>query len=139
MAANLAKARTLVAAAAAAGVVLLVGHSHSYDLPIHAMRELIDAGELGRVRMVNTWCFTDWLYRPRRADELDERQGGGVTLRQGSHQFDIIRLLCGGAARCLRAKTFDLDPQRSAIRAHTVFIDFADSATATAIYNGYGR
>ncbi|MFM0070998.1 Gfo/Idh/MocA family oxidoreductase [Paraburkholderia sediminicola] len=139
MAANLADAKAMVSTAKAAGVVLLVGHSHSYDLPIHAMRELIDAGELGRVRMVNTWCFTDWLYRPRRADELDTRQGGGVTLRQGSHQFDIIRLLCGGAARCVRAKTFDWDPQRSAIGAHTVFIDFADGAAATAIYNGYGR
>ncbi|HEY4297524.1 MAG TPA: Gfo/Idh/MocA family oxidoreductase, partial [Paraburkholderia sp.] len=66
MAANLADAHAMVAAAEEAGVVLLVGHSHSYDLPIHAMRELIDSGELGRVRMVNTWCFTDWLYRPRR-------------------------------------------------------------------------
>lgn len=139
MAANLADAQAMVDAAECAGVVLLVGHSHSYDLPIHAMRELIDAGELGRVRMVNTWCFTDWLYRPRRADELDASQGGGVTLRQGSHQFDIIRLLCGGAARSVRAKTFNWDPQRSAIGAHTVFIDFEDGAAATAIYNGYGR
>ncbi|GAB2900470.1 Gfo/Idh/MocA family oxidoreductase [Paraburkholderia jirisanensis] len=139
VAAQLADAQAMVAAAQAAGVVLLVGHSHSYDTPIHAMRELIDQGELGRVRMVNTWCFTDWLYRPRRADELDTRQGGGVTMRQGSHQFDIIRLLCGGNARSVRARTFDWDPQRSAIGAHTVFIDFVDGATATAVYNGYGR
>jgi phthalate 4,5-cis-dihydrodiol dehydrogenase len=139
MAANLGDARAMTAAAYAAGVVLLVGHSHSYDAPIHAMRELIDGGELGRVRMVNTWCFTDWIYRPRRADELDARQGGGVTMRQGSHQFDIIRLLCGGLARSVRARTFDWDPQRSAIGAHTVFIDFADGAAATAIYNGYGH
>jgi phthalate 4,5-cis-dihydrodiol dehydrogenase len=139
MAANLDDARSMVAAAREAGVVMLVGHSHSYDLPIHAMRELIDEGELGRVRMVNTWCFTDWLYRPRRADELDERQGGGVTLRQGSHQFDIIRLLCGGLARSVRARTFNWDSQRSATGAHTVFIDFDDGAAATAIYNGYGR
>lgn len=139
MAAHLADAQAMVAAAEAAGVVLLVGHSHSYDLPVHAMRELIDGGELGRVRMVNTWCFTDWIYRPRRADELDASQGGGVTMRQGSHQFDIIRLLCGGEARSVRAKTFDWDPKRSAIGAHTVFIEFADGAAATAIYNGYGR
>ncbi|HEY4297525.1 MAG TPA: hypothetical protein VGM85_13715 [Paraburkholderia sp.] len=39
----------------------------------------------------------------------------------------------------MRAKTFDWDPQRSAIGAHTVFIDFEDGAAATAIYNGYGR
>ncbi|SAL42995.1 oxidoreductase domain-containing protein [Caballeronia peredens] len=139
MAANLDDARAIVAAADAAGVVLLAGHSHSYDQPIHAMRELIQSGELGRVRMIHTWCFTDWIYRPRRPDELDTAQGGGVTLRQGSHQFDIIRLLAGGAARSVRAKTFDWDPERRAIGAHTVFIEFDDGAAATAVYNGYGR
>jgi phthalate 4,5-cis-dihydrodiol dehydrogenase len=139
MAANLDDARAMVQAADAAGIVLLAGHSHSYDQPIHAMRALIDSGELGRVRMVHTWCFTDWIYRPRRPDELDASQGGGVTLRQGSHQFDIIRLLAGGAVRSVRAKTFDWDPERRAIGAHTVFIEFDDGAAATAVYNGYGR
>ncbi|BBU33056.1 dehydrogenase (plasmid) [Burkholderia sp. THE68] len=139
MAANLDDARVMVAAADTAGIVLLAGHSHSYDQPIHAMRELIASGELGRVCMVHTWCFTDWIYRPRRPDELDVSQGGGVTLRQGSHQFDIIRLLAGGAARSVRAKTFDWDPERRATGAHTVFIEFADGAAATAVYNGYGR
>lgn len=139
MAAKLPQARTMVAAAEAAGVVLLVGHSHSYDLPIQKMREIIDGGSLGRVRMVNTWCFTDWIYRPRLADELDVNQGGGVTYRQGSHQFDIIRLLCGGMVRSVRARTFDWDPQRSAIGAHIVYLDFVDGAAATAVYNGYGN
>jgi phthalate 4,5-cis-dihydrodiol dehydrogenase len=139
MAANLDDARAMVEAASAAGIVLLAGHSHSYDQPIRAMREIIASGELGRVRMINTWCFSDWIYRPRRPDELDASQGGGVTLRQGSHQFDIIRLLAGGAARSVRAKTFDWDPERSAIGAHTVFIEFDDGAAATAVYNGYGR
>ena len=135
MATALADARAMVQAARQAGVVLLVGHSHSYDAPIAAMRALVDSGELGRVRMVHSWCYTDWIYRPRRADELDAAQGGGVTFRQGAHQFDIIRLLCGGRARSLRAKTFDWDPGRRAIGAHTVFIDFEDGAAATASAN----
>jgi phthalate 4,5-cis-dihydrodiol dehydrogenase len=139
MAVSLADAQSMVDAATAAGVVLLVGHSHSYDEPIHAMHELIVGGDLGRVQMVNTWCYSDWIYRPRRPDELDDREGGGVTIRQGAHQFDIIRLLCGGEARTLRAKTFDFDPQRSATGAHIVFIEFANGAAATAVYNGYGR
>ena len=139
MAAQLDLARAMVDAAEQAGVILLVGHSHSYDLPIKTMREIICSGSLGRVQMVNTWCYTDWIYRPRRADELDSNQGGGVTFRQGSHQFDIIRLLCGGKTRSVRAKTFDWDPQRSAIGAHVVYLDFEDGAAATAVYNGYGR
>ncbi|EIF28377.1 putative dehydrogenase [Burkholderia sp. Ch1-1] len=139
MAVSLADAQSMVEAAAAAGVVLLVGHSHSYDEPIHAIHGLIAGGDLGQVRMVNTWCYSDWIYRPRLRNELDDSEGGGVTIRQGAHQFDIIRLLCGGEARTVRAKTFDFDPQRSATGAHIVFIEFANGAAATAVYNGYGR
>ena len=138
MAVDLDAARAMVEAAARAGVVLLVGHAHGYDEPIAAMRSVITSGELGAVGMVNTWCFSDWVQRPRRSDELDERQGGGVTFRQGSHQFDILRLLCGGRARSVRAKAFDWDPQRRTVGAHIVFIDFEDGPAATAVYNGYG-
>ncbi len=139
MAANLAQASAMVAAANASGVVFVVGHSHSYDLPIQAMRGIIAGGTLGPVRMVNTWCYSDWIYRPRRPDELDSSLGGGVTYRQGSHQFDIIRLLCGGLVRSVKAKTFDWDPARRSVGAHVVFLDFADGAAATAVYNGYGN
>jgi phthalate 4,5-cis-dihydrodiol dehydrogenase len=139
MAVNLDQARAMVQAMEQAGLVLLVGHSHGYDLPIQKMREIIAGGTLGRVQMVNTWCYTDWIYRPRRPDELDNDQGGGVTYRQGSHQFDIIRLLCGGKTRSVRAKTFNWDPQRSATGAHIVYLDFENGAAATAVYNGYGR
>jgi phthalate 4,5-cis-dihydrodiol dehydrogenase len=103
------------------------------------MRELIAEGSLGRVRMVNTWCYTDWIYRPRRPDELDSERGGGVTFRQGAHQFDILRLLCGGLVTSVRARTFDWDPGRAAIGAHVAYLEFADGAAATAVYNGYGN
>jgi phthalate 4,5-cis-dihydrodiol dehydrogenase len=78
------------------------------------------------------------VHRPRRPDELDAAQGGGVTYRQGSHQFDIIRYLCGGRAKSVRARTFDWDPSRRVVGAHTVWLDFEDGASATAVYNGYG-
>ncbi len=138
MAVDLAGARGVVDAAERAGVALVVGHSHSHDLPIRRMRELIVSGELGAVRMAQQWCFSDWMRRPRRPDELDAAAGGGVTLRQGSHQFDVLRLLCGGQARSVRACAFDWDPARRGIGAHTAFIDFEGGAAATAVYNGYG-
>ena len=117
--------------------MLLVGHSHSYDAPIARMRELVEGGTLGAPRMANTWCFTDWVYRPRRPEELEVAKGGGVTFRQGAHQFDILRFLCGGLARSVRAKTFDFDPARPTIGAHVAFVDFADDAAGTAVYSGY--
>ena len=66
------------------------------------------------------------------------RKGGGVTFRQGSHQFDIIRLLGGGLVQSVRAATFNWDPGRNSIGAHTSFMHFADGTAATATYNGYG-
>jgi phthalate 4,5-cis-dihydrodiol dehydrogenase len=138
MAVSLSDAQRMVDAAALANRVLLVGHAHGFDMPIRAMRDVVASGRLGRVRMINTWNFTDWIYRPRRPDEFDLSLGGGVTFRQGSHQFDIIRLLGGGLVRSVRASAFDWDPQRSAIGAHTVFLHFVDGTSATAVYNGYG-
>ena len=138
MAVSIAAGRAMVDAAEAAAVVLVVGHSHSHDLPIRRMRDLIASGELGAVGMANTWCHTDWMNRPRRAAELEPRLGGGVTFRQGAHQFDILRLLCGGLARSIRARTFDWNPQRGGTGAHSAWIEFENGAAATAVYNGYG-
>jgi phthalate 4,5-cis-dihydrodiol dehydrogenase len=139
MSASVEAAQAMVAAADRAGVQLLVGHSHSYDLPIRTMRDIIASGALGRLRMIHTWCFSDWIYRPRRRDELKPELGGGVIYRQGAHQFDIIRLLGGGLLASVRAAAFDWDPARPSIGAHAAWLQFADGATATAVYNGYGR
>jgi phthalate 4,5-cis-dihydrodiol dehydrogenase len=139
MAIRVEQAQAMVEAASRAGVVLQVGHSHSYDLPIARMREIVVSGALGRVRMVHTWNFTDWMARPRRAAEFDIGQGGGVTYRQGAHQVDILRLIGGGLVKSVRATTFDWDDRRRSIGAHTIFLNFADGAAATAVYNGYGH
>ncbi len=132
-------ARAMVEAAARAGVVLQVGHSHSYDLPIRRMREIIASGRLGRVRMIHTWNFTDWMARPRRPAELDVAQGGGVAYRQGAHQVDILRLIGGGLVKNVRATMFDWNESRRSIGAHAIYLNFADGTAATAVYNGYGH
>ena len=139
MAIRVEQAQAMIEAAERAGVVLQVGHSHSYDLPIARMREIVASGALGRVRMIHTWNFTDWMARPRRAAELDVGQGGGVTYRQGAHQVDILRLIGGGLVKSVRATTFDWDESRRSIGAHTIYLNFADGAAATAVYNGYGH
>ena len=139
MAIRVEQAQAMVDVAERAGVVLQVGHSHSYDLPIRHMREMVASGALGRVRMIHTWNFTDWMARPRRPAEFDVTQGGGVTYRQGAHQIDILRLIGGGLVRSVRAATFDWNEQRRSIGAHTIFLSFADGTAATAIYNGYGH
>ncbi|WP_026961607.1 Gfo/Idh/MocA family oxidoreductase [Alicyclobacillus herbarius] len=127
----------VASAADESGCVVLVGHSHSYDPPIQAMRDVIQSGRLGPLRMVHTWCYNDWLYRPRLDEELDTAQGGGVTMRQGAHQFDILRYLAGGRVRSVRAQVGRWDSSRPTEGAHVVFLEFENGVAATAVYNGY--
>jgi phthalate 4,5-cis-dihydrodiol dehydrogenase len=138
MAVDLADAQRMIDAATRAGVILMVGQSQSYGAPYAAMREVVTSGRLGRVRLMLNVCYTDWMYRPRRPEELDLALGGGVTFRQGAHQFDVLRLIGGGLVQKVSATTFDWDPRRPGLGAHSVQLTFADGAAATAIYNGYG-
>lgn len=138
MAATLDEALAMVDAADRAGVVLMVGHSRSYEAPYAKMREILDSGALGAVRMIQQIAYTDWMYRPRRPDELDPRHGGGVTYRQGAHQFDVIRLLAGSRATGVSATTFDWAQDRPGVGAHSATIRFADGTIGNAIYSGYG-
>ncbi|WP_017728759.1 Gfo/Idh/MocA family protein [Halalkalibacterium ligniniphilum] len=116
---------------------LLVGHSHSFELPIIEMKKVIDSGQIGDVRMIHNLYYNDWIYRPRTPEELNTSLGGGVTFRQGSHQFDIIRFLGGGKVRSVRASTGRWDKERDTEGSHSVWMEFENGVTATAIYNGY--
>ena len=101
----------MIDAARDAGVQLVVGHSHSFDAPILRAREIIASGSVGAVRMIQALNYTDFLYRPRRPEELDTAQGGGVLFSQAAHQIDIVRLLGGGLVRSVRAGTGAWDPR----------------------------
>ncbi|HZE53923.1 MAG TPA: Gfo/Idh/MocA family oxidoreductase [Bradyrhizobium sp.] len=131
--------REMIEAARQAGVQLLVGHSHSYDLPYLRTREMIRSGAYGRVRMINALNFTDFLYRPRRPEELDTKAGGGVVFSQAAHQVDIVRLLAGAKAKSVRAFTGNWDPARATEGAYNAQIKFEDGSFASLTYSGYGR
>jgi phthalate 4,5-cis-dihydrodiol dehydrogenase len=137
MAITLDDADKMINAAERNGVIMIVGHSHSFEPPIGKIRDIVQSGELGKVRMIHNWYFNDWMYRPRTPEELDTHLGGGVTFRQGSHQFDIIRLIGGGMVRSVRAMTGVWDSSRPTEGSHSVFLDFEDGTVATAVYNGY--
>lgn len=137
MAVTLEESTMLIEAAEKKGVQLIVGHSHSFEPSIQKIREVVKSGELGEVKMINNWYFNDWIYRPRTPDELDTKLGGGITYRQGSHQFDIIRYIGGGMLRSVRAMTGKWDGRRPTEGAHACFLEFENGTVATAIYNGY--
>jgi len=120
------------------GVKLLCGHTQSFNPAIRAMRQVIRSGQLGPLRALNTWMFTDWMLRPRMPQELDLSLGGGVVYRQGPHQIDTLRLLGGGMVRSVRAQTGQWMPERPAPGYYSAFLEFEDGTPATVVYNGYG-
>jgi phthalate 4,5-cis-dihydrodiol dehydrogenase len=139
MALTIAEAEAMVAAAQQAGVRLLVGHSHSLDPPIAAARAIIASGEFGAVKMITALNFTDFLYRPRRAEELDTSAGGGVIFNQAMHQVDIVRLLAGGLAESVTAQTGIWDTARPTEGAYTALLRFAGDIAASITYSGYAH
>src|SRR5258708_36636509 len=119
------------------GTALLVGHTHSFDPAIGLMRELIAGSEVGRLSMIAMANYTDFIYRPRRPEELDTAKGGGILFNQLPHQVDVARLLDGSPVRSVRAATGVLDPDRPTEGCCMAFIDFESGASATSVYSGY--
>jgi len=132
-------ATRMVEACREAGVQLIVGPSHSFDAPVALARQLIESGDYGRVRMINAFNYTDFLYRPRRPEELQTEKGGGVLFSQGVHQIDIVRLLAGGMAERVFAMTGKWDADRPTEGAYSALVSFAGGVFASLTYSGYAH
>ncbi len=132
-------AETIVDATREAGVQLIVGHSHSFDAPILRARDLIVGGSYGAVRMITSFNYTDFLYRPRRPEELETAKGGGALFNQAPHQVDMVRLLGGGKVATVRSITGNWDPARPTEGAYAALLGFESGTFASVVYNGYGH
>lgn len=119
------------------GLTVIVGHTHGFDPNVRAMRKMVRSGAYGRLGMINTFDYTDFIYRPRRPDELITELGGGITFNQVSHQIEIVRHIGGGLVRSVRANVGILDPTRPTEGNSLVFLEFEDGAAASLIYSGY--
>ena len=139
MALTLQECAAIIDAARGGGVHLVVGHSHSFDAPVRHLRGLIDSGRYGNARMINAINYTDYLYRPRRPEELDTALGGGAIFNQAAHQVDIVRLLGGGRVASVRAATGAWDRTRPTEGAYAALLTFENGAFASLTYSGYGN
>jgi phthalate 4,5-cis-dihydrodiol dehydrogenase len=131
----------IIAEAERLGLIVVVCSPHSFAPPTTAILDLMSSGELGQLRMINTWYYGDWLYRPRTGEELstDPKFGGGVVFRQGPHIFDMIRTVAGGMGTSLTATVGAWDEARPVPGSFSTFINFENGVSATAVYSGYDR
>jgi phthalate 4,5-cis-dihydrodiol dehydrogenase len=138
MALSLQQAEEMIKAADRNGVKLMAGHTRAYTHPIRAMRKIIQSGKLGKLCAINVIAYTDWMLRPRSAEELDPNQGGGIPYRQGPHQIDTIRVLGGGKLKSVRAMVGKWMPERPIPGYYAGYMEFEDGTPVTLVHNGYG-
>src|SRR5258708_5379397 len=137
MALTLADCDTIIAAVEKHKVHLVVGHTHAFDPNVRLMRDIIARGELGKLGLINSFNYTNFLYRPRRPEELDTSKGGGILFNQVPHQIDTARLLAGGLVKSLRAQASVLDPSRPTEGSCAALLQFQNGAAASLVYSGY--
>jgi phthalate 4,5-cis-dihydrodiol dehydrogenase len=131
MALTLADAGAMLETAARCGVHLLAGHSsYSYQIPIRAMRRIALSGEIGAPRAVTIWSATDWMLRPRPAEQADEHSGAGFVHRQVPHQLETLRMLGPSPLTSVRASI--------APGYYTALFTYADGMCASITHNGNG-
>ena len=136
---NLDQCDAVIEATQRNGTRVIVGHSQSLDLTNLKIAEIANSGQLGKVTMIHTMFYSDWIYRPRAQEELVQERGGSIVRRQGPIQVDIVRMIGGGKVRSVRANTNVVDSNRPIDGSFNAFLDFENGATATIIYDGYGH
>ncbi len=122
-------AERLVAAAARAGVPLLVGHHRRHNPLIAAAKAAIDAGRLGRLVAVHAMC---WLAKPPAYFDIAWRRapGAGPVLINLIHDIDLMRHLCGDitAVQAMAARAVRGNPVEETA---SVLLRFANGALGT--------
>ena len=139
MALTIAECEQMNEAAERSGTKLLCGHTHSFDPPIRKIRQIVASGQLGKLCMITTIHYQDFMYRARMEQELDSTKGGNVVFNQGPHAVDVTRLIGGGLVRSVRAMTGIWDPARRAEGAWSAYLEFEDGTPATNVFSGYAH
>lgn len=119
--ATLPEARKLVKAAGASGVVFALTHNYTGYPMVRQAREMVAAGALGKVRLVNVEYIQDWLAEPleatgqKQADWRTDpaRSGaGGSTGDIGTHAFNLANYITGLTLDSLAADLQSFVPGR---------------------------
>lgn len=136
LALTLADCDAIIDAVDRAGIHLIVGHTHGFDPNVREMRRIIESGEAGTLGLIAMWNYTNFIYRPRRPEELDTSRGGGILFNQIPHQIETVRVL-GGDVRSVRAYTRQLDPARPTEGLLSAQLHLESGAAASLVYSGY--
>lgn len=107
--ATLPEAKKLAKAAKASGVIFGLTHNYTGYPMVRQAKEMVDAGELGEIRLVQVEYAQDWLAEPVSNKQADWRTdpaqsgAGGATGDIGTHAFNLANFVTGLTLEALAA------------------------------------
>lgn len=97
LARTLQEGRAIIAAAADAGVTLMVAENYRFLAPVQAAKQIIDSGSLGQVRLIQ--LHEEHHFEPGSWRNDRERNGGGGFIDGGIHKTSVLTYLTGRPAQ----------------------------------------
>ncbi len=93
LARTLQEGRAIIAAAADAGVTLMVAENYRFLAPVQEAKRIIDSGSLGQVRLIQ--LHEEHPFEPGSWRNDRDRNGGGVFIDGGIHKTSVLTYLTG--------------------------------------------
>ncbi len=124
--ANADEARTVAAAGAAAGVVVMEAFHYRHHPLAARMREVLDQGLIGEVRHIDAWMCFPLPFRSDIRYRLD--LAGGATMDAGCYALNMIRFMAAAEPEVVSARAKLASP--GVDRAMVADLSFADGRTA---------
>jgi len=144
MASSVAEADAMIAACAAAGVRLMIGHSRRFTPRYQAMRAAIDSGELGAIQFVREnerrpSAFPSappdpvslWAPAEGSAKPWTKLAGftHGAAMTNAVHEMDLMRWYAGSEPVAIYAESRITDPEGEVPDFLTCLVRFANGST----------
>lgn len=99
------------------------------------IKEIIDNGEIGKIRRTN-WIITTWWRPQPYYDQSEWRatwggEGGGVLVNQAPHQLDLWQWICGVPESVYSKVSYGFRRNIAVEDEVTAVVDYGDGATGT--------
>jgi predicted dehydrogenase len=137
MAPTLAECDRIIAAAAEAGVKLMVGHTNHFAPAYERAKAILDSGELGEIVLGLSTMSKYWFELNRREWHLDRATGGGMWMTAGIHCLDRLTWLIGSPVQQVSAQLSTRFHAQQADDAGLIFLRYASGAAGTVVSVGY--
>lgn len=119
----------MIDACRAAGVTLSVIQTCRFRGTVARAKKLVDAGRIGRVRMIQLRTLFEWV--PVTGQTWSEQEAeGGLILDQGAHNFDFMRWFAGSEAAHVFAKVTQFGGDNYPSPTAMAQVDFANGVLA---------